>query len=188
MCEAPACRDGAAVGVPADRQAAAVRPFDRVVFEDPVVAAGTRDHAELRKRIRVGGVLKGDALDADEARAALRGNERGLTGGHFDHVVGRRSRGQTDLNGLSRRLHPEARIGRAADLLHDRSAPTPRRQAVLRLGRNREVGDRLQTRRRQFALLFHRLQRLAVDEHQSTPAQKRPHVDRRADRATTSCP
>ena len=122
-------------------------------------------------------MLKRQPLDADEASAAHRGNERGLTGGRFDQVIGRRARGQADLNGLSRRLHPVARIGRAADLLHDRSAPTPGRQAVLRLGGNGEVGGRRQTRRRQFALLLHRLQRLAVDEHQSTPSQKRPHVN-----------
>ena len=69
----PGLARGAAVGVSADRQAATVRPFDRVVFEDPVIAAGTRDHAELRKRIRVGGVLKGEALDADEARPLCAG-------------------------------------------------------------------------------------------------------------------
>src|SRR5206468_8848454 len=71
----PGLSRGPAICVPADRHAAAIRPFDRVVLEDPVVAARTRDHAELRKRIRIGGVLKADALDANEARATLRRNE-----------------------------------------------------------------------------------------------------------------
>ena len=49
----------------ADVEADAVGPFDGVVFDDPVIAAGGGDHAALRNRVTVAGVLEGDSLDAD---------------------------------------------------------------------------------------------------------------------------
>ena len=168
---------GAAIGVSADRKSAAVRPFDRIVFDNPVVATGERNTPKLRKRVDVADMLEGNSLDPNEAGAALRRDKCRLTRGGFNQVIGGRSRGQANVNGGSGVFNPEARIGRAANLLHNRAAPPARRQTVLRHGWNRKIGDGRQMRHRQFAKLFHRLQRFAVDKHQSAAPEKRPHVD-----------
>ena len=106
-----------------DRQANAVGPLDRVVFDDPVVSAGRRDHAELRKRVRVAGVLECEPFYANVSKPPL-GGTNAACGWSFQSHGWPACPRQADLDRLSGLLHPEARIGRAADLLHDWAAAT----------------------------------------------------------------
>ena len=95
ICDCPGLRRETAIPVAvADIQADAIGPFDGVVFDDPVIAAGDRDHAVLRKRVSVAGMLEGDSLDADEGKPLLHGDEGLLAGGDFDQVIGGRAGGQ----------------------------------------------------------------------------------------------
>ena len=133
---------------------------------------------ELWKWIRVGGVLKGDALDADEARPTLRRDKRGLTRGHFDHVVGGRSGSQAHLN--SGPTGPP-RSARRASHPPPASSACPGDAAAIRfaVGRNREVGCGLGSRgAAQPRCCSTGSSGLLVDEHKSTSAQEGPDVDR----------
>src|SRR6185436_11081420 len=97
----PGMRSTGTIAVAADIQPYAIRPFDGVVFEDPVIAAGQRDHAILRKRISISRVLEGDALYPNKAHPAFRRNEGVLTRGDLDLVISRRSRSKPHMDGGS---------------------------------------------------------------------------------------
>ena len=82
-----------------------------------------------------------------------------------------------NVNDVALVLHPESPVGRAADLLHDRSASRARRQSgatgwlVVRQRRTR------QRHVAELAILLHGLQRSSIDEHHAASPEVRPHVD-----------
>src|SRR5579872_1036183 len=103
-------RRASAIAVAANVQAHSIGPLNSVIFEDPVIAACQRDHAVLRKRVRVARMLKSEPLHPNEAGSALCRNEGVLTGCDLDQMIRGRARSQTDMNRRARIFNPEARI------------------------------------------------------------------------------
>src|SRR5678815_246096 len=130
----------------------------------------------LRRRKSVTAVLKSYSLNPDVAQATLARCERLFTSGDLDLGASEICRRHSQMNDIARVFHPESRIGRTADFLHNRSAACARWETA---PRRRLIGWRhlVQWHIPEFAVLLDRFQRFSVNEDQSSSAEIRPHVD-----------